>query len=288
MPDWLVIPEHRVKRLVHEQARVFAGERRLHWIRVWLTDVDNLAGESPMAQFLDLSLPLLAAASGAWKVPNDPRWIAARFGVRTRDVGPALRRLIELDRLELVTDPASQPLADPAQPRLFGSGPAEPPRDHRATTARPPRDPGTTPTVTPPGAEAPTTSQDAAETASHSRALCSPRAEQSRAEGLVRAERTPDTPDEPAATVPPPCPQNDSTNTPESLRRLAALAARGKPEDQAQILRAGNGLPEAAIGRAFEAYLERRPRPRNPAGYVVATLKAIRAERSAVDPEPRL
>lgn len=75
-------------------------------------------------------------------------------------------------------------------------------------------------------------------------------------------------------------PINDLLNGthPEAALRLAGLAARGKPADAAMVLRYTEGLPEHAIARTTEALLGRKPKPTKPAGYVVNTLKALRAE----------
>jgi hypothetical protein len=82
-------------------------------------------------------------------------------------------------------------------------------------------------------------------------------------------------------------------HTPEVLRRLAALACHGKTdadrERSARVIRyEAEGLPENLIARAAESYLTRRPRPRNPAGYVVNTLRELRAESGIPDTRPRI
>lgn len=78
----------------------------------------------------------------------------------------------------------------------------------------------------------------------------------------------------------------------ETVNRLAAIAARDDPQSQTIIHRYATGLPDAAIARTIESYLGRRPRPRNPAGYVVSTLKSLRAEygleTATIDQEPDL
>lgn len=132
MPDYLVVPQERRDRAVHEKARA-ARRGELRWLRSYLSDVldaEDLFGEPLTVRFLDLALLHLAARSD-WMVLLDSRAIAGRFGVRGRDVKPAIARLLELRRFELVY--VGETTAQGVQPALFApSTPGEKPGDNRA------------------------------------------------------------------------------------------------------------------------------------------------------------
>ena len=67
------------------------------------------------------------------------------------------------------------------------------------------------------------------------------------------------------------------------MHRLAGLVSRGDPRSASIIHYEAADLPDSIIARTTESYLARRPRPSNPAGYVVATLRQLRAESGLPD-----
>jgi hypothetical protein len=121
MPDYLAVPEHRRDRAVHEKARM-ARRGELRWIRLYADDLDEdvLFGETPAVRFLDVALLAWASRTG-WLLLYDARAIAGRYGLRGREVKPALERLVELRRFELIH--AERPGDKPGeiQPALFPS-----------------------------------------------------------------------------------------------------------------------------------------------------------------------
>lgn len=77
---------------------------------------------------------------------------------------------------------------------------------------------------------------------------------------------------------------DDSRGDPTILGRLVRLGSGGDERSAAVIRHHAAGLPDYALARALESLLGRRPRPRNPAGYVVATLRSLRAELGLPEP----
>ena len=121
MTDYLAVPEHRRDRAVHEKARM-ARRGELGWTRLYAADVDDdhLFGETGTLRFLDLALVVWASRTG-WLILYDVRAIASRYGLRGREVKPALERLVSLRRFELIH--AAEPVGNHGQiqPSLFPS-----------------------------------------------------------------------------------------------------------------------------------------------------------------------
>lgn len=83
----------------------------------------------------------------------------------------------------------------------------------------------------------------------------------------------------------------DAANAIESndiVNRIVALVARGQPTSIAVLRYEAAGLPDNLLARALESYRTRHPRPANGAGYVVATLRHLRAESGLPDTRPRI
>lgn len=280
MPDYIVVPEHRRARVIHEKAR--ARKRgEILWIRSYIGDLiddDEIARETVVTRFLDLALVHLAARY-SWILQDDPRRLAGVLGMRTQDVRWSLDRLIEIGRIVRIRsaeklDDGSvqmtlQAYADaermPSRPRAdsepMPSGP------------RPDREP----------APAELLNDAASGPLAASTRLAQSRAEQRREEKATsnasasRGE-TPALPDDSSTIV----------------GRIIGLACRGDQASAAIIRSEARGLPDHVLARALESLIGRRPRPTNPAGYIVNALRSIAAEngyvreRAQINREPEL
>lgn len=254
MPDYLTVPEERRARAIHEKAR---ARRRgeLHWLRDYIADTldDSLPNEALIVRFVDRQFPALAARHG-WVIEDDPRRIGALLGLRGDHTRIAIARLIDLGRIirhaggeRLSTGDLQLPLsAEPAPTKRPAS--AEDSSSQRLAAKDDSPD-----SAQPSDTDAEPASQRLAQT----------RAEQRREE-LEPQGSTNGTSVAPA--------------TQEIVHRMIALAARGDTHSAGVIRTETQGLPEHALARALESLLGRRPRPRNPAGYLVQTLRSIRAE----------
>lgn len=282
MADYLLVPKRRQDRLVHQKARQRPGEP-LPWFRVYRDDLlgdPELAGESPFVRFVSLLIEAYAQPHG-WRVKDDARLLAGRLGVSPKHLRPAIDRLVEIGRLHRLT--AAVALEDGSlQMRLSTDdyqgleGPfpqatdPEPIRNRSGTNPERIRLESRTDPPTPRSEAAPRAIDDSA-------ALPQSRAEQR--EKDLEAEQSP--------TRLKPDVVSDETETlalPSAnpiLNRLIARACQGEKTSASIIRYEAEGLPDAAIARTLESLIARRPRPANPAGYVVNTLRSIRTELGA-------
>lgn len=279
----LTLPKTIRDRLVHEKARVRTG-KPLYWLRWYLDELDDfdLQREPPVTRLVARDLPLLIVR-GNWYVPDDPRWIAGRLSLRTEDVKRAVHRLTGLDRIVRVH--AQITPNGLLQPSLFSDAVVERPPEPLTSQLRP--DPLADPQAVTNAFAQPSRVDELL--ASHERVSESPRQEQNREE-LPSNDNNGSGGDD--AYVPMP------VDTNPIVQRLAGLVCRGTPAQRARsaavIRYEAEGLPDSLIARAVESYMTRRPRPGNPGGYVVETLRKIRAEsglpdqRARIDREPDL
>lgn len=289
MSGYLAVPQEQRSRLVHEKAR---ARRRgeIHWLRAYIGDVlDDLElnRETITVRFVALAFPMLAARVD-WIVPDDPAAIARELGLsrRTQHVAAALDRLVAIGRIERIGIPGTPLPGGGFQGSLDFSTTETTPR-------RSPDDTETTPTRSQDDAEtlpADLRSQASSGTTSASQRLARTRgAEQSR-EDLERiAEQN--ALGARASALP-----DDSLNGqgPVVLGRIIGLACKGDAASAAIVTAEAAGMPEHVLARALESLIGRRPRPANPAGYVVNAIRSIAAEngivreRARVEREPEL
>lgn len=300
MADYLLVPKHRQDRLVHEKARTRAGQP-LYWLRSYMVDVledQELIGETPFVRFVSILVEHLAASSG-WKVLDDPRRLAGRFGVSPKHLKPALARLVEIGRLHRLTE-AVVLEGGGLQMRLSPSdyagleGPFPQPGDNQPIRNESRTDPERIPVES--GTDPGDSRSHAASVAeSASRSLAQSRAEQKGLE--LKGKATPrEDPADAHVSTETETPALPITSTPSNplLIRLIGLACKGEKASASLIRYEAQGLPDHALARCIEALITRRPRPRNPAGYVVQTLRGIRDELGlarpavAADREPEI
>lgn len=241
-------------------------DRRPPWVKLYveLLDDDVMTGLPAPTQLLAIKLLLLAARMDNL-IPNDPRRIAGWTLMRRRDVTVGLAQLHRSDYIEVISraqrlpDGSLQLPIAAAQPRA-GNG------DGASTIAS---------TVASSLASAHARPRTRGEAEAETETDLSAR--QTSTENHAR-DALPFTP---------------NGRDPVLLGRLIGLGARGDERSAAIIRHEAAGLPEHALARCAESLLGRRPRPANPAGYVVATLKSIRAElgiapTATIDREPDL
>jgi hypothetical protein len=278
---YLAVPQEQRARLIHEKARA-ARRGEVYWLRSYLVDVlDDLElnREGPLVRFVAFAFPHLAARVG-WVIPDDHRAIAGELVMRPQDVRRALDRLVEMGRIERITTGGDRLPDGGFQSRLDFSTTEPMPSQGRASSDLEP-------------------SQARAEAEPQPWQLRShaPLDDDPASRGLARAreqsraERTKDFKAEQTVTssVGPALPL-DSQNgkDPVILGRMIGLVCRGD-EASAAILRAeAAGMPEHVLARALESYIGRRPRPANPAGYVINAIRSIAAEAGIVRERVRI
>lgn len=266
--DYLAVPLHRQERAVVEKARS-ARRGELRWIRSYADDVlDDLFGEPIGLRFIDVALLALASKSG-WLIPYDTRWLAGKIGVRGREVKPAVERLLTLGRLELVTASDDNRNGQGVQPALFASGYPQV-QDPPGTTPGSARDhSGDTPEITTPQQESGLERDSWRNGAAQNRTR-----EEIDLDKPVRQET-----EEPSGI-------STETSNPVTARLVAIAKIPAGTPSARFVATETEGLPDAAIVSVIESYLRKRPRPANPAGWIVNALRAQRRDRR--DPEPPL
>lgn len=237
------------------------------WVDDWLDD-EALAALPLPARYLYHGLKALASRQDGL-VPLDPRRIAGRLSMRPRDVTLGLKMLQACDKVELIPTTGNASV-------LISEGNLQLP----LTSAQPGHFAGPDPTGATPGQ--PLSPRARARTEQDKDLDLG----KSKAKGPAETTRAIDNGDLALPLDEP---------LPETLARLVRHAANGDARSAALIIREAEGLPEACIARTLESLLYRRPRPRNPGGYVVQTLRRIRREggypdleTATVDREPEL
>lgn len=277
MPEHLSVPQHRRDRATHEKARSLrAGE--LRWVRVYTDDLDELAGESVTVRFLDTAIVQLASKRG-WTLPYDHRRIAARLELRATDAAKAIRRLLHLSRLELVhvTDDLAasgnlqigldlRPLPQGVETKSVSSHDTV--STHVSVESQHGHDTVTT--------------DVSAQVADSLRSVDPQPGHQTRAEA-EKKEHVPSNGNAASYAA-----AANAVESNEIVNRIIALVARGRPQSIAAIQYEAAGLPDHLLARALESYRGRHPRPTNGGGYIVATLRSLRAEAGIPDTRPRI
>lgn len=284
MPDYLVVPEVQRARVIHEKARAIA-RGRLDWVRSYLTDVlddDELAQESIAVRYFAITFVHLAARTG-WIVLDDARLIAGRLTMKQQDVRRAIDRLVELGRIDRVQhsvklEDGSVQLAFPQDPqaRQIGSD-VRAASDRQSSGSRAASD----------------RRQKSIEAASAVSDLVAGSLEGAASTRLAHARET-----RAEAEKKEHVPSNgnaasyataaNAIESNEIVNRIIALVARGRPQSIAAIQYEAAGLSDHLLARTLESYRGRHPKPTNGGGYVVATLRALRAEAGIPDTRPRI
>lgn len=291
MPLHLSFPQDRRDRATSTKARSLQGDA-LRWARVYAEDLDDLAGEAPIVRFLDDALLRLGSKRG-WLLPYDHRRIANRLTLPTRHVKPAIERLLELGRLELIE--ASDELSTGGNVQL-GLGVSVAAGSSQGT----PQGRRSTETVSSPGAGAGAESVSTLSAqiqASLDAAGATQGATVGATEGATAGPQGVGVGEERAFTsngtvARPPAREVSATSaTPHSrdiINKLTDLVCRGEHSSIEIIRHEAAGLPDAAIARTIESCTSRRPRPRDLASYAVGTLRALRTEMGITDTRPRI
>lgn len=277
MPLHLSIPQHRRDRATTEKARSLrVGE--LRWVRVYTDDLDDLAGEPVTVRFLDDAILRLASRRG-WTIPYDHRRIANRLDLRTTDVAKAIKRLLTLCRLELVEVAEELSTGGNVQIGLQLHPPAE--ASHNGVTAESLQSQHRVSTESQ-QTQHQVTADISAQIQGSLRSVDPSVRHLQRQEQEQEKER-PST----KANASSYAAAADADQRP-IVNRLIGLVARGNPNSIAVVRYECLGLPDAAVARTIESVQHRQPRPSNPAGYAVETLRAIRRENGTADTRPRI
>jgi hypothetical protein len=230
------------------------SNRALPWIKIHVErlDDDELTG-LPTATRLFADLVLLLAARMDNLIPNDPRRIAGWVAMRPRDVAVAVPQLTACRYLDVTLGTLwrDSGVVQPQLPLRSDAGLHDDPASDPLALAR-------------------------------ARAL---------AEKQSRAEKDLSTKAEQRLRVDAPALPSDTNlngKGPEILGRIVRLVCKGDEPSAAIVRGEAAGMPEAVLARALESYMGRRPRPANPAGYIVNAIRSIAAEQGIVRERPTI
>lgn len=279
MPDYLAVPQAQRDRLLHEKAR-YRQRGEIRWLRSYLSDAlddSELARQSDTVRLVAILFPAVAARAG-WVVEDNRRWLAGQMSMRVSDASRAINRLVELGRIERVAGGEAFPSGDLQLPleRAISEPYPEPlsshtPSDHRAI-----------PLAKSEPSQAVLAQRSEAEADSASQRLARARgAEQSREEKDLQATQS--VVSNAASALP-----DDSMRGGEIVNRIVAFACRGDTASAGFVRTEAALYPEYVQARALESLLGRRPKPSNPAGYIVNAMRSIAAENGVVRERPRI
>lgn len=276
------------------------SDRRAKWIKAYVSgdddgrrglDDDVLTG-LPIATRLFLELFLKLAARMDNFVPFDARRIAGWVVMRPQDVSRAILELVDEGYLEVVSDVKVTGNGELQLPLTAPAGAGEKPVEKREpTSSRHRPDPIADPDLTssrPPSRPRPDHVAATIESSLSAAQKANPASETlelTRA-GARAAEQEVEV-DLHKQAVQLHAGANGLPQESHILGRIIALTCRGDTRSAHVIRKEAAGHTEHVLARALESYLNRRPRPANPGGYIVQTIRSIAAEANP-DQEPDL